>query len=140
MVFEAYIQTKEALVKDDFDRVKENASLLEKNLDKVDMKLLTEADAHQHWMKVEKEMRLTASSIAASDDIKEQRTHFKALSTAITSAVQMYGVGQLVYNQYCPMADDNKGAYWLSNDKNVLNPYFGSAMLACGSVKQVIEE
>ena len=52
----------------------------------------------------------------------------------------MYGVGQVVYNQYCPMADDNKGAYWLSNDKNVLNPYFGSAMLACGSVKQVIEE
>ncbi len=140
LVFEAYIQTKEALVKDDFDQVKENAGLLERNLGKVDMKLLTNADDHQHWMKVEKEMRLTATAIAASDDIKEQRAHFKDLSTAITSAVQMYGVGQVVYNQYCPMADDNKGAYWLSNDKNVLNPYFGSAMLACGSVKQVIEK
>lgn len=140
LVFEAYIQTKEALVKDDFNKVKENASLLEKNLGKADMKLLTDADSHQHWMKVEKEMRLTAAAITASNDIKEQRAHFKDLSTAITSAVQMYGVGQVVYNQYCPMADDNKGAYWLSNDKNVLNPYFGSAMLACGSVKQVIEE
>jgi Cu(I)/Ag(I) efflux system membrane fusion protein len=140
IVFEAYIQTKEALVGDDFKKVKQNAGLLVKNLDKVDMKLLTEADAHQHWMKVEKEMRLTASAIAASDDIKEQRSHFKGLSTAITSAVQMYGIGQVVYNQFCPMADDNKGAYWLSNDKNVLNPYFGSSMLACGSVKQIIEE
>jgi Cu(I)/Ag(I) efflux system membrane fusion protein len=140
LVFEAYIQTKEALVKDDFNKVKENASFLEKNLGKVDMKLLIDADSHQHWMKVEKEMRLTAAAITASNDIKEQRAHFKDLSTAITSAVQMYGVGQVVYNQYCPMADDNKGAYWLSNDKNVLNPYFGSAMLACGSVKQVIEE
>jgi Cu(I)/Ag(I) efflux system membrane fusion protein len=140
LVFEAYIQTKEALVKDDFEQVKENAGLLEKNLGKVDMKLLTEASAHQHWMKVEKEIRITATAIANSEDIKKQRAHFKDLSTAITSAVQMFGVGQVVYNQYCPMADDNKGAYWLSNDKNVLNPYFGSAMLACGSVKQVIEE
>ena len=140
LVFEAYIQTKEALVGDDFNKVKQNAGQLVNNLDKVDMKLLTEADAHRHWMKVEKEMRLTATEIAAAEDIKEQRAHFKELSTAITSAVQMYGIGQEVYNQYCPMADNNKGAYWLSNDKNVLNPYFGSAMLACGSVKQVIEE
>lgn len=140
LVFEAYIQTKEALVGDDYNKVKENAGLLVNNLDQVDMKLLTEANAHQHWMKVEKEIRLTAAEMATSADIKEQRAHFKKLSTAITSAVQMYGVGQVVYNQYCPMADNNKGAYWLSNDKNVLNPYFGSAMLACGSVKQVIEE
>ncbi len=140
LVFEAYILTKEALVEDDFNKVKQNASFLVNNLDKVNMKLLTDADAHEHWMKVEKEMRQTATAIAASDDIKGQRAHFKELSTAITSAVQMYGVGQVVYNQYCPMADNNKGAYWLSNDKNVLNPYFGSAMLACGSVKQIIEE
>jgi Cu(I)/Ag(I) efflux system membrane fusion protein len=91
-------------------------------------------------MKAEKEMRLAATAIGTSAGIKEQRHHFKELSTAITSAVQMYGIGQVVYNQFCPMADNNKGAYWLSNDKNVLNPYFGSAMLACGSVKQVIEE
>lgn len=140
LVFEAYILTKEALVEDDFNKVKQNAGFLVSNLDKVNMKLLTDADAHEHWMKVEKEMRQMANAIAASDDIKGQRAHFKELSTAITSAVQMYGVGQVVYNQYCPMADNNKGAYWLSNDKNVLNPYFGSAMLACGSVKQIIEE
>ena len=91
-------------------------------------------------MIAEKQMRMSATAIEISDDINEQRNHFKELSIAITSAVQMYGIGQVVYNQFCPMADDNKGAYWLSNDKNVLNPYFGSAMIACGSVKQVIEE
>ena len=72
--------------------------------------------------------------------VSKQTLSFKELSKALTSAVQMYGIGQSVYNQFCPMANDNQGAYWLSNDKNVLNPYFGSAMLACGSVKQVIEE
>ena len=140
LVFEAYIGTKEALVKDDKNGVQQSAELMVNNLDKVDMKLLTDAASHQHWMKAAKEMRQSATAIAASDNIKDQRSHFKGLSTAITSAVQMYGVGQVVYNQFCPMADDNKGAYWLSNDKNVLNPYFGSAMLACGSVKQIIEE
>ena len=139
-VFNQYIGIKEALVEDDVNGVKEHSSLLLQNLDKVDMKLLSDPGSHQHWMAAEKEMRQTASAIAASGSVKEQRHHFKELSAAITSAVQMYGIGQVVYNQFCPMADDKKGAYWLSNDKNVLNPYFGSAMLACGSVKQVIEE
>ena len=37
------------------------------------------------------------------------------------------------------MADNNNGAYWLSKEEKVLNPYFGDAMLKCGEVKQVIE-
>ena len=37
------------------------------------------------------------------------------------------------------MADNDNGAYWLSKEEKVINPYFGDAMLKCGSVKQVIE-
>ena len=140
LVFNAYIKVKEALVEDDFNMVKENAGLLLKNLDQVEMELITDSESHQHWMQAEKAMQKSASAIVASENIDAQRTHFKELSKALTSAVQMYGIGQSVYNQFCPMANDNQGAYWLSNDKNVLNPYFGSAMLACGSVKQVIQE
>ena len=140
LVFNAYIKVKEALVEDDFNMVKENAGLLLKNLDQVEMELITDSESHQHWMQAEKAMQKSASAIVASKNIDAQRTHFKELSKALTSAVQMYGIGQSVYNQFCPMANDNQGAYWLSNDKNVLNPYFGSAMLACGSVKQVIKK
>ncbi len=139
-VFESYIGAKEALVEDDFDKVKENAGSLLNNLNKVQMELITESKSHQLWMKVEKQIQNFASEMVAAKNISQQRTNFKDLSKAITSAVQMYGIGQPVYNQFCPMANDNQGAYWLSNDKNVLNPYFGSAMLACGSVKQIIEE
>ena len=140
LVFNAYIKVKEALVEDDFNMVKDNAGILLKNLDQVEMELITDSESHQHWMQAEKAMQKSASAIVASENIDAQRTHFKELSKALTSAVQMYGIGQSVYNQFCPMANDNQGAYWLSNDKNVLNPYFGSAMLACGSVKQVIQE
>jgi Cu(I)/Ag(I) efflux system membrane fusion protein len=43
-----------------------------------------------------------------------------------------------LYVQHCPMADNNEGGYWLSRDKDIQNPYFGSKMLRCGSVKQVL--
>jgi len=48
-------------------------------------------------------------------------------------------VNEKVYVEFCPMADNNSGAYWLSKEEKVINPYFGEAMLTCGEVKQVIE-
>jgi Cu(I)/Ag(I) efflux system membrane fusion protein len=44
-----------------------------------------------------------------------------------------------LFVQFCPMADHNKCAYWLSKEEKVINPYFGDAMPTCGEVKQIIE-
>jgi hypothetical protein len=44
-----------------------------------------------------------------------------------------------LYLEYCPMANENTGAFWLSNEKEIKNPYFGSMMLKCGSVKETIQ-
>jgi hypothetical protein len=44
-----------------------------------------------------------------------------------------------VYVAYCPMANNNEGANWLSNDKEIKNPYFGDKMLRCGSVMETIQ-
>ena len=44
-----------------------------------------------------------------------------------------------LYLEYCPMANNNEGAYWLSNEKQIKNPYFGDMMLKCGSVKETIQ-
>ena len=44
------------------------------------------------------------------------------------------GLPKTIYIQNCPMADDNSGADWLSYSDAIRNPYFGSAMLKCGSV------
>ena len=90
-------------------------------------------------MKLEKELKSSTKSISMTSKIKEQRNHFKHLSSHLGSAIQLFGVNEKVYNQFCPMADNNKGAYWLSKEEKVLNPYFGDAMLTCGEVKQVID-
>ena len=38
------------------------------------------------------------------------------------------------------MALEDQGAYWLSEFKEIKNPYFGDAMLKCGEVKGIIEK
>jgi Cu(I)/Ag(I) efflux system membrane fusion protein len=44
-----------------------------------------------------------------------------------------------MYVQYCPMADNDKGGFWLSTEKQVINPYFGDMMLKCGEVTDSIK-
>ena len=131
--------SKDALVKEDSKSTSANATTLLNKLNKVDMKLLSDNKAHNHWMSLEGEIKSSATSISETSDIKSQRDHFKHLSSHLINAVQLFGVDEKVYVEFCPMADNNNGAYWLSKEEKVINPYFGSAMLTCGEVKQVIE-
>ena len=138
-VFNEYINMKDALVKDDSKKTTAAANKLLDQLAKVDMKLLADNAAHTHWMSLEKEIKASAGSISATTVIKEQRNHFKVLSAELTSAIELFGINEKVVLAFCPMADGNKGAYWLSKEEKIINPYFGDAMLTCGEVKQVIE-
>ena len=139
VVYNEYINLKDALVKEDSKSTSINATSLLNNLSKVDMKLLADNMAHNRWMSLEKEIKSSATSISKTSDIKAQRDHFKYLSSHFINVVQVFGVNEKVYVEFCPMGDNNKGAYWLSKEEKVINPYFGSAMLTCGEVKQVIE-
>ena len=138
-VFNDYIKLKDALVKDDSNNVMAESEKLLDNVSKVDMKLLTDNETHVNWMRLEKEIKASAMSISKTSDIKEQRDHFKHLSSDLINAVQLFGVNETVFVEFCPMADNDNGAYWLSKEEKILNPYFGDAMLSCGSVKQTID-
>ncbi len=76
-----------------------------------------------------------AIAISQIKDLKIQREKFATLSVnlfALAKKVKLTTVP--VYLQYCPM----KKASWLSNNKAIKNPYYGSAMLTCGSVKETL--
>ena len=139
VVFNNYVNLKDALIKEDSKKAKDAAKNILNNLSQIDMKLLTNSNAHSHWMKLEKELKSSTNSISNTSDLESQRNHFKHLSSHLSSAIQLFGINEKVFSLYCPMADNNKGAYWLSTEKKVLNPYFGEAMLTCGEVKQTIE-
>ena len=44
-----------------------------------------------------------------------------------------------IYYQHCPMANDGKGANWLSKEEEIKNPYFGSMMLSCGKTIETLK-
>ena len=72
--------------------------------------------------------------------LEHQRKQFQMISDKLIEMIRNFDeVNDKLFVQFCPMADDNKGAFWISKEEQVLNPYFGDAMLKCGSVKQVIE-
>ena len=61
-----------------------------------------------------------------------QREYFSLLSQDIFSLIKTFGTKQTVYQDYCPMYGEGKTGYWISETKDVINPYFGSEMLNCG--------
>lgn len=38
--------------------------------------------------------------------------------------------------KYCPMAFGNEGAFWIQDEKEIRNPYFGSEMPSCGTSQE----
>lgn len=82
----------------------------------------------------------TAAKIAAAADIDSQRTLFAELSDDFIARVKSSGLtaGE-VYVEYCPMALNDKGASWLSTQKEIRNPYFGESMMTCGEIKETIK-
>lgn len=80
-----------------------------------------------------------AAGIAGTDDLTKQRFQFTALSADIIAMLKHTEIesGSL-FVQYCPMANDGEGGYWLASEKEVRNPYFGDEMLNCGEVKETI--
>jgi len=138
-VFDKYLALKDALVNDNATIAQKSASELMKLIGKVDMKLLTNKEAHTHWMAITKEISNSSKLINSTSVIDNQRINFINLSKSISKAVEVFGINKKVYQQFCPMANNDKGAIWLSSNEKIMNPYFGASMLSCGTVQKIIE-
>ena len=80
-----------------------------------------------------------AAKISSAANIEAQRKELSELSNEFISLVKKSGLNSgEVYVEYCPMALNDEGAYWLSNSKEIRNPYFGESMLTCGEVKETL--
>lgn len=133
-VYDAYFTVKDALIKSDAKLTSAKAKDLLTAITAVKMDKL-KSDEHTAWMKVMKKLAADAKSISTSSDLKKQRETFKSLSKSTYELIKVSKSSQVVYKQYCPMAD----ADWLSKEKAVKNPYYGSSMLTCGNVVETIK-
>ena len=124
VLLENYLKIKNALVQTDGSTASKAASELVASIG---------ANPDELFQKI----RFDAQHIADTENPDHQRDHFNTLSDNIYQWVKDTETNeQKLYRQYCPMAFDNRGAYWLSAEKEINNPYFGNKMLRCGRVKE----
>jgi Cu(I)/Ag(I) efflux system membrane fusion protein len=138
-VVDIYLDLKNDLVATDANKTVEEAIRLSDALSAVDMSLL-KGDAHLYWMDQFNAIKNHGELIQSSTEVETQRKQFEFLSDAIIRAVEAFGtIGNTYYVQYCPMANDNQGANWISSEEQIRNPYFGDKMMKCGTVKRIIQ-
>ena len=124
-IIQAYLHLKDDLVKSDAESARRKAKVLVASLDNFE-----EPEV--------KSIRENAMKIYASDDINVQREAFKPLSDSFADLASHKDMGIKLYKQYCPMAFENAGGFWLSAQEEIFNPYYGDKMLHCGVVKEEI--
>ena len=131
-----YLSLKNALVSDDDKAAASAGKKLLATLNKMDMKSIP-ADKHKEFMEIFESAKENAEHIGENaGKIDHQREHLASLSEDLKDLVSLFGTSQTLYQDHCPMFNEGKGAVWLSETKEIKNPYYGSKMISCGSVKK----
>lgn len=137
-VFNAYFDIKNALVKTDGNTASAQAKIILTAISSVKMESLSDKE-HTLWMKLMKDIKFDAEHIEETKDASHQRDHFNSLSKNIYALIKVSKQETPTFYQFCPMANDGKGANWLSKENKIMNPYYGSMMLNCGKVVETIK-
>ena len=78
-------------------------------------------------------------AIIKDESCERQRLLFGAISSAMFGVLKNVDLKHGgIYREYCPMAFNEKGAYWLSDETEIKNPYFGKKMMECGEVTDTL--
>ena len=133
----AYLKMKDGFVATNETEVKKEATQVISVLKKMNKQLL-KGDARKAWLVLLKPLQANLNGIVKMQGIEMKRSHFSIVSDKITEAIEKFGIktDEPVYLEFCPMAFDNKGAFWISGQKEIKNPYYGDKMLKCGEVKK----
>jgi hypothetical protein len=131
-----YLQIKNALTNDNGKDAATAGNVFVASMGKMEETSLT-TQKRKTWDDLSDDAKEMAEHIGKSaDKIEHQREHFDMLSRDMYDMVKAFGAGRSLYNDYCPMYNNKKGATWLSETKEIKNIYFGKKMLTCGTVKE----
>ncbi len=134
-IYASYQPLREAFIDSDHEAAKKAANEVLKAINGVDMKLV-KGNAHLEWIADFAVLKGATNAIIEIDEIESGRSAFSPLSDQLYETLTKFEVTTGGFRLYCPMAFDNQGAFWLSNSDEILNPYFGEAMLRCGNVEE----
>ncbi|MFO7862466.1 MAG: efflux RND transporter periplasmic adaptor subunit [Salinivirgaceae bacterium] len=138
-LYTAYLQWKDALVADQFSKAQKHASDMKSALSNIDMNVF-KGDAHNAWMNYQQALNKNLEHVHHYANIEDLRKAFQPVSASMIEMTAAFKpLGKTIFVQHCPMADNNKGADWLSTERDVKNPYYGSSMLTCGEVTKELK-
>ncbi|SNB43936.1 conserved hypothetical protein [Flavobacterium psychrophilum] len=133
-----YLTLKNALTKDDAKGAGVAGKTLYATFNAVNVNSI-DAKLKKEYLDIVDDAKEHAEHIGANaDKLEHQREHFVMLSKDINDLIKLFGTKQKLYQDFCPMANDGKGAIWISEVKDIKNPYQGTKMLTCGSMKKAL--
>ena len=138
-VFSDYLSVRDALIDSDEAAARSHLQTLQATLDDVDMALL-DSEPHDAWMEDLTALESHLSHVEHAENLDGIRAEFNTISLVLAYSIQRFGIDGVAYRQYCPMAFDNEGAYWISDEEEILNPYLPENMLGCGEVIERLDE
>lgn len=138
-VYEAYFKIQNALATDAFDESKSHLKEVEKELSVPDMDLLKDDSMHAEWMNLSERIKnSTVIGLEAKDIDAFRKDSFEDLSLQILKLQEMFGHSdnKKHFKTFCPMALGGKGAEWLQDNSDIMNPFYGERMQRCGVIKK----
>lgn len=137
-----YLMVKDALASDNNMETDEASQELIISLNTLKENIISDTTADQVLIAdIEKSLTAAGNIIEVKDETCEvKRLYFKTLSDGMYTLIKKANLKDIhLYRQYCPMAFNDEGAYWLSKEENIENPYFGKKMLECGEITEIIK-
>jgi Cu(I)/Ag(I) efflux system membrane fusion protein len=136
----SYLSLQASLAGDDFTAAKKEGEKFASTLKGMDASLL-KGEGQNIWKQTSESLRAGTDTVLSAENIEALRKGFERVSEGMAGAVERLGVDIKgpVFELFCPMAFNNKGAAWLQQDKNIRNPYFGAQMLNCGEVRRQLK-
>ena len=134
-----YLAMKDALIIDNLEEAKKAGTNIIKTIEGVNMSLFI-GESHSVWMDLSSDLKNALQHVQHFKTLEEVRGPFQQISNRMIELETSFNsTDETLYVLHCPMANNNKGADWLSNSKEVKNPYYGQSMLTCGVVAKEIK-
>ncbi len=137
-IITGYVNLKNSLADDNGSAAAKNGKEILDALSKFDASTLT-SDQKKVFLGLVGDIKENSEHISENGDkIEHQREHFEMLSKDMYDLLKATGAGKEMYLDSCPMYDNGK-ATWLSESKEIKNPYLGKKMPDCGAIKETLQ-
>ncbi|MFC3334373.1 DUF3347 domain-containing protein [Flavobacterium palustre] len=138
-IIDSYLEIKNALANDNSAEAATMAADFSKAVEATKTDKIAVELKDKYSEATEEAKKQAALIVSNSGKIDQQRKSFAVLSKNITSLIATFGTNKKLFQDYCPMYDEGKSGYWISEMKAIRNPYYGSEMLECGGMIKEIK-